>query len=134
MRQQHQLPNSGESVGELVSRLTREVSDLVSSHMELARVEITSDLRRAGKGAGMLGGAGVAGYVALLLASVAAAVGLGEVVPLWAGFLIVAGIWALAAGILALVGRKELDRMTPIAENTKREFEHDRDWVKRRSA
>lgn len=123
-----------ESMSELASRLTREISDLVNSHMQLARVEIMSDLRHVGRGAGMLGGAGVAGYVAAFLASVAAAIGLGGVLPLWAGFLIVAGAWAVAAAILALVGRKRLDRMSRVAESTREELDRDRAWMRRQSS
>lgn len=126
----HERPD--ESIGELVSRLTQEVSDLVNTHMQLARVEIISDLRHAGRGAGMLGGAGIAAYVAAFLASVAAAIALGELLPLWAGFLIVAAVWALAGTVLAVLGRRESKRMPHIAENTVREFERDREWIRRR--
>lgn len=123
-----------ESIGELVSRLTQEISDLVNTHMQLARVEIVSDLRHIGRGAGMLGGAGVVGYVAALLASVAAAIGLGELLPLWAGFLIVAGFWGLVAMVLAVVGRRELRRAPRVGESTMEEFERDREWMRRHSS
>lgn len=123
-----------ESMGELVSRLTQEISDLVNTHMQLARVEIMSDVRHVGRGAGMLGGASIAGYVAAFLASVAAALALGEVMSLWAGFLIVAAIWAVVGVILALVARRELNRMPSVAEGTLEEFERDREWMRRRSS
>jgi uncharacterized membrane protein YqjE len=123
-----------QSIGELLSRLTQEISDLVNTHMQLARMEIMSDLRHIGRGAGMLGGAGVAGYVAAFLASVAAAIGLGEVVALWAGFLIVAAVWAAAAVVLALVGRRQLQRTNGIGRSTMEEIERDREWMRRRSS
>lgn len=126
----HERPD--ESISELATRLTQEVSDLVNTHMQLARVEIMSDVRRAGRGAGMLGGAGIAGYVAALLASVAAAIGLGELLPLWAGFLIVAVVWSVAGIVLAVAGRRELKRMPNVAGDTLEEFERDREWIRRR--
>lgn len=126
----HDRPN--ESISELVSRLTQEVSDLVNTHMQLARVEIMSDLRHAGRGAGMLGGAGIASYVAAFLASVAAAIGLGEVLPLWAGFLILAVVWAAAGIVLTVVGRRELKRMPHLVGDTLEEIERDRQWMRRR--
>lgn len=122
-----------ESIGDLLSRLSQEISDLVNTHMQLARVEIMSDLAHIGRGAGMLGGAGVAGYVAALLASVAAAIGLGEVLELWAGFLIVAAVWGLIGIALAVVGRRELRHAPPVAEGTLEEFERDREWMRRHS-
>lgn len=129
---EHERPD--ESVSELVSRLTQEVSDLVHTHMQLARVEIMSDLRHAGRGAGMLGGAGIAGYVAAFLASVAAAIGLGELLPLWAGFSIVAAVWAVVGIALAVVGRRELKRMPHMAEGTLEELDRDQEWMRRRSS
>lgn len=126
----HERPD--ESISELVSRLTQEVSDLVNTHMQLARVEIMSDLRHAGRGAGMLGGAGIASYVAAFLASVAAAIGLGELLPLWAGFLIVAAVWSVAGIVLAVAGRRELKRLPQMADDTLEELERDREWMRRR--
>lgn len=123
-----------ESMGDLVSRLMQEISDLVNTHMQLARVEIMSDLRHIGRGAGILGGAGVAGYVAAFFASVAAAIGLGEVVALWAAFLIVAGVWAVVGIFLTVVGRRELGRMPAVARHTLEEFERDREWMRRHSS
>lgn len=123
-----------ESIGELVSRLTQEISDLVNTHLQLARVEIISDLRHASRGAGMLGGAGIAGYVAAFLASVAAAIGLGEMMPVWAGFLLVAGVWAVVGLVLGSAGRRALKRMPRMAEGTREEFESDRTWLRRRSS
>lgn len=123
-----------ESVAELVSRLTQEISDLVNTHLQLARVEIISDLRHAGRGAGMLGGAGVAAYVAAFLASVAAALGLGEIMALWAGFLLVAAAWAVVGLVLALIGRRQLGEVPPKAGSLLDELDRDREWMRRRSS
>lgn len=122
-----------ESVAELFSRLTQEISDLVNTHLQLARVEIISDLRHAGAGVGLMGGAGVAAYVAAFLASVAGALGLGELMPMWAGFLLVAAGWAVVALVLALVGRRRLKDAPVSAAGILQELERDRAWMRRRS-
>lgn len=122
-----------ESVGELFSRLTQEISDLVNTHLQLARVEIISDLRHAGVGVGLMGGAGVATYVAAFLASVAAALGLGELMPMWAGFLIVAAVWAGVALVLALLGRRRIGDAPASAADMLEELERDSAWIRRRS-
>ena len=51
------------SLGELLSRLTTDFSELVSTQVELAKVEIKEEVAQAGKGAGLLTGGGVAAYL-----------------------------------------------------------------------
>ena len=43
------------SLGELVGQLTTDTSSLLSDHIQLARVEMTSELKKAGRGAGLVG-------------------------------------------------------------------------------
>jgi phage-related minor tail protein len=97
------------SVGELLGEISGDISTLMRQEVELAKTEIKDSVSKAGKGAGMLGGAAVAGHMVLLFLSVAlwwalgtTSLGLG-----WSG-LIVAVIWAIIAGVLAVVGRSQL--------------------------
>jgi hypothetical protein len=105
--------NGGESVGELVSRATRQVSDLVRAEMRLAAVELKDKGRHAGRGAGLFGGAGlVALYGAgALIAAIIAALAL--VMPVWLSALIVAVALFALAGVLALMGRKQAKQAVP---------------------
>jgi Putative Actinobacterial Holin-X, holin superfamily III len=59
------------SLGELISEVTTDLSTLMRQELELARAELQQSASRAGKGAGMLGGAAVAGYFVLLFVSIA---------------------------------------------------------------
>ncbi|GGF41437.1 phage holin family protein [Subtercola lobariae] len=96
------------SLGELIGDVTRDLSTLMRQEVELAKVELKDSATRAGKGAGLLGGAGYAGFMAILFISIAAWWGLGYLVGNgWSG-LIVAGVWLIIATILYLVGRNEL--------------------------
>src|SRR5215212_788328 len=81
-------------VGELLSRVTDDFSQLVRTHVELAKVEIKEEVTRAGKGAGMVTASALAGYLTITLLSFAAAWGLSEVVPEGVAFLIVGLVWA----------------------------------------
>lgn len=101
------------SLGELFSTLSSEVSGLVNDHVELAKLEVREEIRNATRAAGMFGGAAIAGLFALLLLSFAAAWGLAEVMPEGVAFLIVGLVWAIAAGILALVGRAKAKDVGP---------------------
>jgi hypothetical protein len=96
------------SVGELVSEVSRDLSTLIRQEIELAKAEATQSAKRAGKGAGMFGGAGVAGHMVLLFLSLALWWALGTVMGGgWSG-LVVAAVWAVVAAVLAARGRSEL--------------------------
>jgi len=102
------------TVGQLFSAVSRDLSSLVRSEIELAKAELKDDVRSAGKGGAMLGVAAFLGVLFVILASIAAAYGLTALGlhPAWA-FLIVAGFYLIVAGVLALVGVKSLKQIKP---------------------
>jgi hypothetical protein len=106
------------SVGELLSAVTTDISALMRQEVELAKAEIKTEVSKVGKGAGMLGGAGFAGYMVALFMSIALWWGLANAMDeAWAA-LIVAGIWGLVAGVLFATGRSTLRRVSPTPERT----------------
>jgi Putative Actinobacterial Holin-X, holin superfamily III len=97
------------SLGDLLGDVTRDMSTLMRQEVELAKVELKQSATRAGKGSGLLAGAGVAGHFVLLFLSLALWWALGLVIGLgWSG-VIVAVIWGIIAAVLASMGRKELN-------------------------
>lgn len=101
------------SVGDLVSRLSEQVSHLIRDELRLAQVELEQKGKRAGIGAGLTGAAGVVsllGVAALVAAAIAA---LALVLAVWAAALIVGGALLLVAGLLALVAFSQVKHATP---------------------
>jgi hypothetical protein len=105
-----------ESLGEMFKSLSSNLSTLIQQEIALAKAETTQTVQEAkqsakdaGKGAGMLAGAGVAGHFVLLFLSIALMWGLGNLVGLTWAAVIVAVVWAIIAGILAAVGKKNLN-------------------------
>ena len=99
------------SIGELLGDVTRDLSTLMRQEVELAKAELKQSTSRAGKGAGMLAGAGIGGHFVLLFLSLALMWALGAIMPLGWSALIVAVIWAIIAAVLASIGRKELKQI-----------------------
>ncbi|MET4093608.1 phage holin family protein [Arthrobacter sp. UYCu712] len=96
------------SLGDLLGDVTRDMSTLMRQEVELAKVELKQSATRAGKGSGMLAGAGIAGHFVLLFVSLALWWALGTLMGLgWSG-VVVAVVWGIIAAVLASVGRKEL--------------------------
>ena len=117
-------------LGELVSNVTRDLSALMHQELELAKAEMKQEATKAGKGAGMLGGAGLAGYLVLLFASLAVMFGLGAVMPLGWAALIVAVVWGLIGAVLFARGRTELRHVNPKPEQTVETVKEDVQWAR----
>jgi hypothetical protein len=113
-------PVDDQSLGELVATATRDLSQLI--HQEA---------KRAGVGAGFLGGAGAIGLYALFFLSFAGAFGIAEGgdVPIWAGFLCIGGLLGGVAGLLALLGVGKLVKVKA-PTRTIRTVKDDVAWAK----
>ncbi|MCD0482558.1 phage holin family protein [Streptacidiphilus sp. ASG 303] len=118
------------SVGELVGELGRDMSLLVRQEMALARMELKQEAAKAGKGAGMLGGAGYAGHMLVLFGSLAGVFGLAHVMDIAWAALVVTGVWALVAGVLFLTGRRKLHAVHPKPQHTMETLKEDAQWAR----
>jgi len=96
------------SLGDLLGEVSRDISTLMRQEVELAKAELKQSASRAGKGAGLLGGAGYSGLMAVLFLSIAAWWGLGHLIDNGWSALVVAAVWAIIAGVLYAIGRKKL--------------------------
>ncbi|MEN2736391.1 phage holin family protein [Microbacterium sp. X-17] len=113
-----------ESLGDLLAEVSRDLSTLVRQEVELAKAELRQTATRAGKGAGMMGGAGYAALMAVLFLSIALWWALGYLMGnAWSG-VVVAVIWAIVALILFVVGRNQLKTVKgmPQTVETVKEF------------
>jgi len=120
-----------QSIGELVAALSRDLSTLVRQEVELAQAEMSEKGKKAGLGAGMFGGAGVAGLLSLISLSAMAIIVLNAWLRDWLAALIVTLVWAAIAGLLALRGRQELRELgSPVPEQTKETIKEDIEWAK----
>jgi Putative Actinobacterial Holin-X, holin superfamily III len=106
------------SLGELISEVTSDLSRLMRQELALAKAELKEEASKTGKAAGMLGAAGFAGYMVMLFASLALWWGLANVMDEGWAALIVAGLWAIGAGVLYAVGRQRLREVRPTPQQT----------------
>jgi Putative Actinobacterial Holin-X, holin superfamily III len=118
------------SVGELIGNISNDLSQLFRQEVELAKAELKQEASKAGKAAGMLGGAGFAAYLAVVLLSFALVFALSNVMdPGWAA-LIVAVIWAIIGAVLYANGRKKLKNVDPVPRRTVDTIKEDAQWLK----
>jgi len=118
------------SVGELFKEFTADISTLMRKEIELARIELKDEVGKGARAGGMLGATALAGYMALLMASFAAAWGLAAVMPTGWAFLIVAVVYGIVAAVLYSKGRRELRQMQLKPEQTIETLKEDVQWAK----
>jgi uncharacterized membrane protein YqjE len=119
-----------QSIGDLLKQLSQETTTLVRKELELAKAEVTEKGKQAGVGAGMFGGAGVAGLLALGSLTAFLIALLATAMEVWIAALIVTVLWAAVAGVLALVGRNKVQEATPPAPQTVETIKEDVQWAK----
>jgi uncharacterized membrane protein YqjE len=101
------------SVGELVGQLSQQTTTLIRQELRLAQTELQEKGRRVGKGAGLFGGAGLVALYGVGALVAAAIIGIGTLIEPWIAAVIVGVVLLLVAGVLALGGRRQVERGTP---------------------
>ncbi|WP_336661879.1 phage holin family protein [Leucobacter sp. USHLN154] len=115
---------ANESLGDLLSEVTGDLSTLMRQELALAKAELRESAKNTGRGAGMLGGAAYAGSMVVLFLSIALWAALATLVGGgWSG-VIVAAIWAVIAAVLFVIGKAQLKKVkgAPQTMETLQEF------------
>lgn len=106
------------SLGDLLSEVSRDLSTLMRQEIELAKAELSQSAKRAGRGAGLLGGAGYAGIMSVLFLSIALWWGLGHLIDNGWSAVVVAALWGLIGLFLYVRGRSELKHVQGAPKTT----------------
>jgi hypothetical protein len=124
-------PNDDRSLAELTKQLSDQASTLARKEVELAKAEMAIKAKRLGIGAGAFGAAGLVGLFALGALTATAILALATAMEPWLAALIVTAIYAVAAGVLALVGRSRVEAGTPpVPEEAVESVKEDVEWAK----
>ena len=108
----------GTSVGALIGEVTKDLSTLMRQELELAKVELKVEAKKAGQGAGMFGAAGFAGYMVLMFLSIALWWALSHLVGHSWSALIVAILWGIVGAVAFTMGKKKFEQVNPKPERT----------------
>jgi hypothetical protein len=131
-------PLSEQPTAELVQRAGEQISRLVRDELTLAKAELAEKGKRAGIGAGLFGGAGVLAMYGVGAAIATGVIALNLVLELWLAALIVTVVLFAVAGVLALLGKKQVNRAVPpepsaAIESVKADVDEVKHAVKERS-
>ena len=120
-----------QTTGELMSRLSQDVSRLVRDELRLAQAEVSGKAKKAGMGARMFGTAGLLGLYGVGALIATAIIALALALPDWLAALIVAVVLLAAAGVAALLGKARMaEAAPPVPERTVDNVKRDVDAVR----
>ena len=114
VKARHEVQDGDPTLGKLVMDAQRDISTLISKEIELAKTELKVSVRHGGVGIGLFAGAALLGLLAVIMLSVSIAYFIhwnGDGLGLHWAFLIVFGLYVLIAGLLALIGLKQVKRV-----------------------
>ncbi len=120
-----------QGLGELMKRLSADLSLLIRQELDLAKAEMVAKGKTAGATAGMFSAAAVAALLALGALTALIILALSLVMASWLAALIVTVAYGVIAGILAVTGKKKLQETTPLVpEQTVDTVKEDVQWAK----
>ena len=120
------------SIPDLLKQLSQETSTLVKQELDLAKAEMSQQGKRAGLGAGFIGGGALFGlgafgaFTAMLIALLDLAM------VTWLAALIVTVVYGAIAAVLAMRGKNKIQEATPPAPQTVDTLKEDVEWAKTR--
>lgn len=130
----YQRKDEDKPVGDLVRQLTEQSSTLIRQELRLATAELQEKGKHAGIGAGMFGGAGLVALYGVGALIAAAIVGIATLIEPWLAALIVGVVLLVVAGVVALLGKKQVEQATPAKpEQAMDSVQQDIDTVKERA-
>lgn len=121
------------SATDIVQDLVQDLGNIVRAEIHLAKTEMTEKAAKAGRGAGMMGGAGVIGLLAGAALVTCCIAALAIAIPVWAAALIMAFLLGVIATAAFSAGRKQLKSVNPVPEQTARTIREDVQWAKRQT-
>ena len=126
-------PSPEQPLPHLLSRMTSDLTTLLRKEVQLAKIEIKDDVKQIAKAGGMYGAAGFAGYMALVMLSLAVVFLLDLIMPAWVAFLIVGVLYGVGGYVLFSRGRERIKQINPVPEQTIETIKEDVEWVRTRS-
>jgi Flp pilus assembly protein TadB len=110
---------SQRSTSELVKTASEQISRLVRDELRLAQAELAQKGKHAGIGAGLFGAGGLIALYGVAAILTAVVLLLAYVMPAWVAAVIVGVLLLGVAGVLALVGKKQVQQAAPpVPEDT----------------
>ncbi|MET1037246.1 MAG: phage holin family protein [Aeromicrobium sp.] len=127
---EQRTPPGEASTGQLLTQVTEDISTLVRDELALAKRDLAESGKKAGMGAGLFGGAGVLALYGLGTLITTIILAIAEGLEPWIAAGIVTVVLFVAAGVVALIGRKKISHVGEAPHDRVQSVKADIDTVK----
>lgn len=123
---------SDPSLGGLLRQLTREVPELLSKELALAKAELQQSLSTLKAGVAAVAGGAIVLLAGLIILLMAAVYGLATIMQPWLAALIVGGITLIVGYLMLQAGKKQFEPSHFTPDKTLNAMQRDKDALKRK--
>jgi hypothetical protein len=122
----------GASFGALVRQLTREVPELFTKELALAKAELQQSLTALKAGTAAVAGGAIVLLAGLIVLLFAVVYGLGTMMELWLAALLVGAVTLIVGFVMLQAGKKQFDPAHFTPDKTLHAMQQDKDTLKRK--
>ncbi len=118
------------SIADVLQDILANVQAIIRSEVRLAKTEITEELTKAGRAAGMMGAGVLTAVFTVWLLLLTILFALATVMPMWGAALLLFVIMSIVTAILLTAGKKRLKTVHTTPEKTIESMKENVEWVK----
>lgn len=115
---------------DLLRQLSTDTATLLRQEIALARAELSQILKRVAASAGMFGVAAIGALGAFGAFTAFLILVISLVIPAWAAALVVTVLYGIVAAVGALAGKKAIEQVSPVPQQTVETVKQDVEAVK----
>lgn len=123
-------PTDERPLGQLVSELTKETSELARQEVALAKAEMKTKAKEVARDGAMAGVGAVLVLLGVLGLFAALILGLSTAMEPWAAALLVGVLFVALGGVIAYAGAQKLSKVDPKPRETVRTMQDNKAWLK----
>ncbi len=121
---------NGRSITDVFQDIVANVQTIIRSEVRLARTEVTEEVTKAGRAAGLISGGAVSALFTVWLLLLTILFALATVMPSWAAALILFVVMAIITAVLLATGKKRFKAVHATPEKTVETMKENVEWVK----
>jgi uncharacterized membrane protein YqjE len=122
---------SGESLGETITGIVKDLQEIIRGEVQLAKTEIKEDAGQMGKALGMVGAAALLGLTGFIFLMLGVTYLLNKSLEMWVSAGIVGLALLIIGAIVGMAGKSQMQQANFKPDQTIESVKEDKEWASR---
>ena len=122
---------SGESLGETITGIVKDLQEIIRGEVQLAKTEIKEDAGQMGKALGMVGAAALLGLTGFIFLMLGVTYLLNKSLEMWLSAGIVGLALLIIGAIVGMAGKNQMQQANFKPDQTIESVKEDKEWASR---